>query len=153
MRLRWTNKAFDELSTRELFELMKLRQSVFIVEQECAYPDVDDTDLVSMHLAGYDKDQELVAYARLIKPKVSYPEASIGRVVVSDKARGKKLGEQLMEQALVEMQRLFPNQAIKIGAQQHLESFYNRLGFKTISDMYMEDGIAHIHMLRDITDS
>ena len=148
-KLSWVTKSFNELNTTELFEILKLRQAVFVVEQECPYPDVDDTDLVSMHLSGYNDDKELLAYARLIKQNVSYREASIGRVVVSPDARGNKLGEQLMLQALAEMERLFPDQPIKIGAQQQLETFYNKLGFKTISDMYMEDGIAHIHMLRD----
>jgi len=136
MELTWQTKTFKELSTREIFEVLKLRQAVFVVEQECAYPDIDDTDIESMHLCGYNNSLQLIAYARLIKPGVSYDQASIGRVVVSPTARGLRLGESLMHKALTEMERLFPR-----------EKFYNDLGFKTVSDMYLEDDIPHIHML------
>ncbi len=148
MKLIWHTKTFDELSTLALFNILKLRQSVFVVEQQCAYPDIDDTDAVAQHMCGYAESGELLAYARLIKPGVSYPQASIGRVVVCPSARGLRLGEVLMQQALIEMGRLYPNQVIKIGAQEHLEKFYTRLGFERSSAMYMEDGIPHIHMLR-----
>ena len=148
MKLIWHTKTLDELSTLALFNILKLRQSVFVVEQQCAYPDIDDTDSVAQHLCGYNESGELLAYARLIKPGVSYPEASIGRVVIAANARGVRLGEALMQQALSEMDRLYSNQVIKIGAQEHLEKFYTRLGFERSSAMYMEDGIAHIHMLR-----
>ena len=148
MKLIWTTKTLDELSTLALFDILKLRQSVFVVEQECAYPDIDDTDSAAQHLCGYNESGALLAYARLIKPGVSYPEASIGRVVISASARGLRLGEALMQQALLEMARLFPNQVIKIGAQEHLEKFYTSLGFERSSAMYIEDGIPHIHMLR-----
>lgn len=148
MNISWNTKALDKMSVRELFEVLKLRQSVFIVEQKCAYPDIDDIDLVAMHLYGCDDSGEMIVYARLIKPDVSYPQASIGRVVVSPAARGRRLGQVLMQQALQEMARLYPGQTIKIGAQEHLEKFYTDLGFKRTSAMYLEDGIPHIHMLR-----
>ncbi|MFT6407070.1 MAG: ElaA protein [Arenicella sp.] len=148
MKLTWKTDSFETLATRQLYDLLMLRQAVFVVEQECAYPDLDDTDLLAMHLSGHSDSGELMAYARLIRPGVSYDQASIGRVVVSPNARGRRLGQSLMEAALAEMARLYPGQAIKIGAQQHLEKFYNELGFETISKMYLEDGIPHIHMLR-----
>lgn len=151
MTLFWKTKPFKALSTQALFDILKLRQSIFVVEQECPYPDIDDTDLVAMHLYGCNEAGELIAYARLIKPGVSYPQASIGRVAISPSARGLRLGETLMQAALQEMDRLYPGQAIKLGAQEHLEKFYSDLGFRRISAMYMEDGIAHIHMLRDPT--
>ena len=147
MKLHWKTNTFAELSTQQLFEILRLRQEIFVVEQECAYPDIDDTDLVSTHLSGHNENNELIAYARLIQPGVSYDQASIGRIVVSPKARGQRLGETLMYKALDEMETLFPGKPIKIGAQQHLEKFYNDLGFKTISEMFLEDGIPHIHML------
>ncbi len=147
MKLHWKTNTFAKLSTQQLFEILKLRQEIFVVEQECAYPDIDDTDLVSTHLSGNNQNNELIAYARLIQPGVSYDQASIGRIVVSPKARGQRLGVILMHKALEEMENLFPGKPIKIGAQQHLEKFYNDLGFKTISEMYLEDGIPHIHML------
>jgi ElaA protein len=148
MKLSWKTHSFESLETRQLFYLLALRQEVFVVEQECAYPDIDELDLLAMHLCGHNHNGELVAYARLIKPGLSYPQASIGRVVVSPRARGLKLGLSLMQVALLEMAKLYPHQAIKIGAQQHLEKFYNDLGFETISAMYLEDGIPHIHMMR-----
>jgi len=148
MKLSWTTKTLDELTIRELFDALKLRQSVFVVEQECPYPDIDDTDKVAMHLCGHNAEGELLAYARLIKPGVSYAQASIGRVLVSPAARGMRLGEALMLEALKEMSRLYPGQAIKLGAQERLEKFYTDLGFKRVSEMYIEDGIPHIHMTR-----
>jgi len=148
MKINWQTLSFENLKTTELFELLMLRQAVFVVEQQCPYPDIDELDLVAMHLCGRNADGELIAYARLLKPGLSYQQASIGRVVVSPTARGLKLGQALMQAALLEMEKLYPDQAIKIGAQQHLEKFYNELGFKTISAMYLEDDIPHIHMLR-----
>lgn len=148
MKISWQTHSFENLKTAELFELLLLRQTVFIVEQQCPYPDIDELDLVAMHFCGRNDDGQLIAYARLLKPGLSYQQASIGRVVVSPSARGLKLGRTLMQAALLEMEKLYPEQAIKIGAQQHLERFYNQLGFETISAMYLEDDIPHIHMLR-----
>jgi len=148
MKISWQTHSFENLKTAELFELLMLRQAVFVVEQQCPYPDIDELDLVAMHLCGHNDGGELIAYARLLKPGLSYQQASIGRVVVSPSARGLKLGQTLMQAALLEMEKLYPEQAIKIGAQQHLEKFYNELGFETISAMYLEDDIPHIHMLR-----
>jgi len=148
MNISWNTKALDELSTQELFSILQLRQDVFVVEQECPYPDIDETDQLAMHCYGLDQNRELIAYARLIKPGVSYPEASIGRVVVAPAARGLKLGKLLMLESLKEMARLYPQQTIKIGAQEHLEKFYTDLGFVRSSAMYIEDGIPHIHMIR-----
>lgn len=148
MKINWQTHSFEDLKTTELFELLMLRQAVFVVEQQCPYPDIDELDLVSMHLCGHNESGELIAYARLLKPGLSYQQASIGRVVVSPIARGLNLGKTLMQTALLEVEKLYPGQAIKIGAQQHLEKFYNELGFETISDMYLEDDIPHIYMLR-----
>ncbi len=148
MKLVWNTKTFEQLNTSELFEILKLRQSVFVVEQECPYPDIDDTDPQAMHFCGWNNG-DLLAYARLIKPGVSYEQASIGRVVIAPNARGLRLGETLMQQALGETNRLYPGETIKIGAQERLEKFYNDLGFERSSAMYLEDGIPHIHMIRE----
>lgn len=147
MNIEWQTKTFEELKTRELFDCLELRQAVFVVEQECPYPDIDAKDLNAWHLIGRI-DQTVVAYARLLGPGVSYPEASIGRVAVGIEARGLKLGRVLMKQAITEMQKLFPDQAIQIGAQEYLSDFYISLGFKKTSEMYLEDDIPHIHMIR-----
>lgn len=146
----WQLKRFDELSTRELFNVLRLRQSVFVVEQECPYPDIDETDLAALHLIGFLDDSdanEIALYARLIKPGVSYKYASIGRVIVAPSARGQDYGRVLMHKAISETHEHYPDGPIKIGAQERLEAFYHSLGFETISDMYIEDDIPHIEML------
>lgn len=145
--MHWELKSFTQLSTLELFDYLKLRQSVFVVEQTCPYPDIDDVDKASHHLLGYDSDQGLVACARLIPAGVSYEQASIGRIATSLSYRGKGTGRELVAKCIVEMGRLFPDTPIKIGAQQRLEAFYQSFGFETVSDMYIEDDIPHIHML------
>jgi ElaA protein len=148
MKIEWQTKSFEQLSTRELFDCLELRQSVFVVEQECPYPDIDSKDLKGWHLMGRI-DGKIIAYARLLDAGVSYPEASIGRVVVSQDVRGLKLGRVLMVQAITETERLFPNLAIQIGAQERLHDFYVSLGFKQLSKMYLEDDIPHIDMVRE----
>lgn len=146
MTIKWQTKSFEQLSTAELFNFLELRQNVFVVEQECPYPDIDAKDLNAWHLIG-QLDNKVIAYARLLAPGVSYPEASIGRIVISQSARGLKLGRILVEQALHGIQRLFPNQSIQIGAQERLHDFYVSYGFKQVSEMYLEDGIPHIDMI------
>ena len=148
--LSWQLKKFKNLSNRELFDILKLRQSVFVVEQECPYPDIDDVDLVALHLIGLleENDQtEIAAYARLVKPGVSYQYASIGRVIIAPSSRGKDFGRELMKKAISETKANYPGESIKIGAQERLEHFYHSLGFETHSEMYVEDGIPHIEML------
>ena len=146
----WFTKHFKELSVQELWAILRLRQEVFMLEQECLYLDIDDIDQQAHHLAFWHKG-ELQAYARLIEPGISYAQASIGRVVVAPSVRSSKLGRTLMQHAIQELETLHPQHAIKIGAQKYLENFYNSLGFSTISDSYIEDGIPHIHMLKRST--
>lgn len=147
----WSIKHFKELNTEELWAILRLRQEVFILEQECLYADMDDIDLKAQHLAFWAQE-ELHAYARLIAPSKSNQYASIGRVVVTKSMRDLKLGRSLMLRAIKEIEAQHPESAIKIGAQKYLENFYNGLGFSTISDVYIEDGIPHIHMLKNTTD-
>ncbi|RBP51603.1 GNAT family N-acetyltransferase [Arenicella xantha] len=144
--IHWLNKSFNELNQHEMFDLLELRQRVFIVEQECAYPDMDATDKVARHLMAWD-GETLAGCTRLIGPGITYEHASIGRVAIAQAYRGTGLGRQLMERSIAEIQQRFPAQLIKIGAQQYLEGFYNSLGFVTVSDRYLEDGIPHIDML------
>lgn len=143
----WSSKQFKDLKAQELWAILRLRQEVFVLEQECLYPDIDDTDLHAQHL-GFWVDGKLHAYARLLAPGISYEQSSIGRVVVAKSARSSKLGKELMLRAIGETESQYPSHAIKIGAQKYLENFYNELGFATISDIYIEDGIPHIHMLK-----
>jgi ElaA protein len=146
--MQWIVKTFGELTTTELYALLRLRSEVFVVEQACAFQDMDDTDQLAVHVMGYI-DNELAAYTRLFGPGIKYEYASIGRVVTSQKARGSGAGRLLMEYSIAIVEERFGKAPIKIGAQQYLQKFYTSLGFVKSSEMYMEDGIPHIEMIRD----
>ncbi|CAM2960025.1 GNAT family N-acetyltransferase [Vibrio mytili] len=150
--LTWIALPFSQLTTHQLYELMRLRVDVFVVEQTCPYPELDGKDTLEgvYHLLGY-RDEELVACARLLAAGISYENVSIGRVITKKTARGGGLGHQLLEQALLHCETLWPGQTIDIGAQQHLAQYYARHGFDAISDSYLEDGIPHIDMRREPT--
>lgn len=144
--LSWSTKPFGALSLDELYKILRLRQEVFILEQGCVYSDLDNKDQKSFHLMGWH-GEVLAAYTRLIPFGISYPDAvSIGRVVVAGDFRGKGRGEALMQRSIAEAEALFGRHRIKIGAQQHLKAFYNRLGFEQTSEPYMDAGILHIEM-------
>jgi len=147
--LTWKIKPFDRLSLEELYSILQLRQEVFILEQGCVYNDLDHKDQQSNHLMAWYGDT-LAAYTRLIPEGVSYPDAlSIGRVVVAPAFRGKGLGEELMVRSIDGVKDLFGARPIKISAQQHLEVFYNRLGFRRTSEPYQDAGIMHIEMRKE----
>lgn len=149
LTLAWEIKPFDRLSLEAFYKILQLRQEVFILEQACVYNDLDNKDQKSAHLMAWHGDT-LAAYTRLIPYGLSYSDAvSIGRVVVTKKFRGKGLGEELMMRSIEGVQDLFGSHPIKIGAQQHLKAFYNRLGFEQISEPYMDAGIVHIEMRKD----
>ena len=143
----WHSIPFSELSTQQLYQLLRLRVDVFVVEQTCPYPELDGKDTIAgvEHLLGY-ANEELVACARLLPPGTSYDNTSIGRVATKQSARGDGLGHQLIKEALTRCESLWPNKTIDIGAQQHLENFYASHGFETISEMYLEDDIPHVDM-------
>ncbi|OIQ24705.1 GNAT family N-acetyltransferase [uncultured Vibrio sp.] len=143
----WQTLTFNQLTTVQLYELLKLRVDVFVVEQNCPYPELDNKDIHEgvYHLLGY-KNQELVACARLLPQGVSYSDVSIGRIATSESARGNGLGNELVSEAIQQSLSLWPNQSITIGAQHHLARFYQSHGFVTVSEMYLEDGIPHIDM-------
>lgn len=144
--LTWDKKPFASLSLEELYGILQLRQEVFILEQACVYSDLDNKDQKSFHLMAW-QGETLAAYTRLIPWGISYADAtSIGRVVVAAKFRGRGLGEELMRRSIEGAYDLFGRQTIKIGAQQHLKAFYNRLGFEQTSEPYMDAGILHIEM-------
>jgi len=139
-------KDFASLCTQELHDILKLRQDVFVVEQNCPFHDIDGNDHLAYHLMMYQGDA-LVGYTRLFNAGESYSDAlAIGRVVVSPDCRGRGLSYELMKVSIVEALKLYGSQNIKIGAQAHLESMYENVGFKRSSDEYDEDGIAHIEM-------
>lgn len=144
----WQCAAFDELDTRSLYDLLALRMSVFVVEQNCPYQELDGKDQHSWHMLGYRHGQ-LVATARILGPGASYVgAASIGRVVSAPSERGTGIGQALMTESVKACQKLFPEHPIRIGAQAHLEAFYGRFGFVSSSATYLEDGIPHIEMTR-----
>lgn len=145
--IEWQLKEFRELSVEELHSILRLRQEVFVVEQNCPYLDADGKDLSSDHLMGL-VNKELAAYARLVPPGISYEEASIGRILTAPKYRRKELGKQLMNVAIAEIEKIYGQVPIKIGAQQYLKKFYEAFGFANLNKPYMEDGIPHIIMLR-----
>ena len=139
----------------DLYAIVRLRESVFIVEQNCPYPDSDGRDPLAWHLLGWrdgPDGNELVAYARIFEPGIRYHEASIGRIVTATKLRGTGLGKQLMVEALRRAEQLAPDQPIKIAAQRRLENFYEGYAFQTVSEPYEEDGILHVDMIRNNAD-
>nr|WP_295873962.1 GNAT family N-acetyltransferase [uncultured Chitinophaga sp.] len=146
--MNWTIKAFEELTVQELYDVLHLRNEIFVVEQQCAYQDLDYSDQKALHLMGRNAEGRLVAYTRLFGPGIKYAEASIGRVITSQLARGTGTGRQLMEKSIAAVEEAYGKGPIKIGAQQYLHRFYTSLGFEQTSDTYMEDGIPHIEMVR-----
>lgn len=136
---------FKELSAQQLFNIYKLRSEVFIVEQHCAYQDVDDFDLTAHHIL-LSNNNELIAYARILPPNTNYPQPSIGRVCVSKNHRSHNYGKQLMNFCIEETKRLYPQEKIVISAQSYLLKFYTELGFTAIGEGYLEDDIPHIKM-------
>ncbi len=152
MDINFTCLSFKQLSLRQLYELLALRIEVFVVEQNCPYQDVDGKDQQSMHLLGYSNEGALIAYVRLLPKGISYEDyPSIGRVVISKEARGKGLGRPLMLKAIEVLQEHFGKSPIKLSAQSHLQEYYQSLGFETVGDGYLEDGIPHIAMIKSST--
>ncbi|WLD57178.1 GNAT family N-acetyltransferase [Salinispirillum sp. LH 10-3-1] len=143
--LSWQVDAFERLGNTALYRILQLRVNVFVVEQQCPYPELDDQDQTAWHLQGY-VDGELAAYARILPPKADGLPI-IGRVVVAPAYRGLKLGEQLMQRAMEWTRNAFPQRQIEIGAQHRLQAFYMGLGFTAVGEPYDEDGIQHIKML------
>lgn len=148
MIVNWQIKKFEELTSSELYNIMQLRSEVFVVEQNCPYQDADGKDPKSLHLMGYDPENKLVAYSRILPQKISYPEVSIGRVVSSPGVRGTGAGKLLMQRALKEIELKFGKVPVRIGAQLYLKIFYEGFGFIQTSEEYLEDDIPHIEMLR-----
>jgi ElaA protein len=145
MLIYWKTKSFDELSTQELYQILRLRSEVFVVEQNCVYQDIDNKDQKALHLYGMI-DGEIIAYSRLFKPGDYFEFSSIGRVVVAEKHRDKNFGHELIDQSILEINQRFNVQNITISAQLYLKKFYESHGFLATSEMYLEDDIPHIEM-------
>ena len=141
-------KGFEALTPPEMYDMLRLRSEVFVVEQNCVFLDQDNKDQKCHHLLLYSQD-ELIAYARLVPPGVAYPSfMSIGRIITSPAVRGTGVGKQLMDIAIEECYKLFGTGPIKIGAQLYAKKFYNAFGFEQSGEVYDEDGIDHIEMTK-----
>lgn len=140
-------KKYNDLTLDNLYDLLSLRQSVFVVEQNCPYEDVDQKDKICFHLLGY-KNKKLIAYSRIFPPDIFHKESvSIGRIVVLKSYRKKGIGVSLINESLSFVESNFGKINIRIEAQSYLKEFYSKFGFKIISDEYLEDGIPHFSMI------
>lgn len=148
--LHWQLLRFAALRLDDLYELLRLRSEVFVVEQRCAYLDPDEKDRHpdAHHLLGRAGNGELVAYLRLLPPGLSFAAASFGRVVTSPRHRGRGFGDALVARALVHARELWPGSGLMIGAQAHLAGYYGKHGFTVCSEVFLEDDIPHVHMQR-----
>lgn len=143
----WRALPFDALSARELHDLLRLRQDVFVVEQNCVFREIDGRDPLAIHLLGY-RAGLLVACARIFPPGVLGPYGSIGRVVTGQPVRGTGLGRPLMHEALRVLGDLAPDAPVRLAAQAHLELFYASVGFERVGEPYLDDGMLHLDMMR-----
>ena len=146
MNYQWQTANFTELSHEDLYAVLRLRQVVFAVEQNCVYLDLDGLDQQAMHMLCH-QDEQLLAYQRCLPPGHSYPESSLGRIVVCPAARGLQLGKELVSRGISYNLQHWPKTDIRINAQAYLRGFYTDLGFETRGDVYDEGGIPHLQML------
>ena len=147
----WQWRQFADLTPHALYAALRARSEVFVVEQHCAFLDLDDADQEAWHLLGWVErggTKALAAYLRLLQPGCRFTEASIGRVLTAAHFRRIGAGRELMREGVRKSIEIYPEHGIRIGAQRYLESFYAEFGFRPASEPYLEDGIAHIEMLR-----
>ena len=143
----WKIKNFNELTVQDLYKILKSRIDVFVVEQNCPYPDLDGYDDKAIHLWA-EENNEILAYCRIFQKGIKYPESSIGRVLTTEKGRGKNFGRQLMKFAIEIIENPFKTSEIRISAQDYLLKFYAELGFQDTGKKYLEDNIPHTEMFR-----
>ncbi|MGI9279440.1 MAG: GNAT family N-acetyltransferase [Endozoicomonas sp.] len=153
--INWQWSRFEELSGQEVYSILKARQDVFIVEQDCPYHDADGLDQTSLHLSGWGKDRNdlaayLAAYLRVIPPSSQSPVVAIGRVITSSSYRGSGLGKEMMRLAVEKALELFPEHDLYLSGQAHLQAFYGAYGFEAEGEIYEEDGIPHIAMYKRV---
>jgi len=145
MIIKWKIKPFETLSLNELYQVLRLRSEIFVVEQNCVYQDIDNKDQKALHLMG-EFEGKIVAYARLFKSGDYFDQASIGRVIIDTNYRDKKWGHELMREAIAGIEQYFGESKITISAQLYLQKFYESHDFVQTSEMYLEDDIPHIEM-------
>lgn len=149
--IEWQWQAFEDIARSDLYEVLRQRQQVFVMEQQCLYPDIDGLDVAAHHLMGWrhvDGQRQLAAYLRCLAPGAKYAEMSLGRVLTTAAARGSGAGRQLLAQGIARAEQLHAGHGFRIGAQQYLEQFYASFGFQTVTAPYDEDGIMHVDMVR-----
>ncbi|MGO1367823.1 MAG: GNAT family N-acetyltransferase [Senegalia sp. (in: firmicutes)] len=144
--MEWFIKSFDELSKDELYDILKKRIDVFVVEQDCPYEEIDDRDKQSYHIF-LKEDEKILAYSRILEAGISFEEASIGRVLVDKNVRGNGLACDMMNRAINFITNNLRYNIIRISAQEYLIGFYENLGFKKVSNVYLEDDIPHVEMV------
>lgn len=144
--MNWELKKFKELNVEEIYRILKLRNEVFVVEQQCVYQDCDGKDEKAYHLYLEDNGK-IIAYLRILNKGVSYDEIAIGRVLVHKNYRGKGIAREMMLKAINFIESNINETVIKLQAQEYLVNFYKSLGFKEISIVYLEDNIPHVDML------
>ena len=142
----WWVYSFDELSKEELYEILRLRQEVFVVEQDCKYVDADCLDFSAYHLIAKNNEKEIIGYLRIIPLNKEFAFPSIGRVLVTSENRDMGLGKLLVRKGIEFAFKKFPFEEIHISAQKYLLNFYLDLGFEILGEEYLEDGIPHIKM-------
>lgn len=147
MTIQWQTLTFEQLTVHQLYAILQARSAVFVVEQNCPYLDADGADFDCHHLTAWISEHQLAAYLRIVPPGLKFTEASLGRVITTEQARGTGIGKQLLTKGISECRRLYPQQPIRIGAQHYLEKFYQSFGFITVSEIYLEDDIPHVEML------
>lgn len=144
----WTVVHFNDLSTKQLFDLLALRTEVFVVEQNCPYQEVDEKDELAFHVLAYSLDNVLIGVSRILPPGISYKEVSLGRVAIKKEFRGQGLAFQLNSKTVNYIESRLNTKEIRISAQSHLRSMYEKHGFAVVSEEYLEDDIPHVEMLR-----
>ena len=147
-QVNWKLYSFNELSLAQLYNVLKLRQEIFVVEQDCPYMDCDDYDQESLHLMAM-VDGGLAGYARILPAGLYYKEPSIGRIVTAADFRRMGLGKRIIAKGLEIMEDRFGKTPIRIMAQCYLIKFYEAFGFATVGEEFLEDGIPHIEMFRN----
>ncbi len=145
--IQWICKSFEELSSFEMYKILQQRNQVFVVEQNCVYQDCDHKDQSCFHLMAWHREL-LIAYSRLLPAGLAFDNMSIGRVLTAEDYRGKDFGRELITRSIEQLHQLFGIQPITIGAQLYLKKFYESFGFRQVGEIYLEDEIEHIEMLR-----
>ncbi len=149
--MHWVLKKYKQLTVEEFHDILQLRINVFVVEQNCPYPELDGKDKKAFHFyaVAEENPSKILAYTRLFKQGDYYQQAAIGRVVVHPKFRSTGLGHELIKKSIIQIENLFQTSEIKIGAQTYLEKFYKSHGFNKVGEEYLEDGIPHIYMVKE----